>query len=215
MHKVLEEDGINLMLNTTAKEFIDKGSNISVVLEQDDVEKTIEGDIVFIALGRKPSSSNLNLEKIGVTMEVFKMNKTILIVIMSIALIVLGGCTPANTQQTPSTDTVEEAEDMPEAKVEYKKISAKEAKAIMDSQEEHIIVDVRTQAEYDSGHIDGAILVPLDQIEQLAPKMLPDYDKQILLYCRSGNRSAVAARILIDMGYTNVKDFGGIIDWPY
>ena len=182
MHKVLEEDGINLMLNTTAKEFIDKGSNISVVLEQDDVEKTIEGDIVFIALGRKPSSSNLNLEKIGVTMEVFKMNKTILIVIMSIALIVLGGCTPANTQQTPSTDTVEEAEDMPEAKVEYKKISAKEAKAIMDSQEEHIIVDVRTQAEYDSGHIDGAILVPLDQIEQLAPKMLPDYDKQILLY---------------------------------
>ena len=99
--------------------------------------------------------------------------------------------------------------------VEYKKISAADAKARMDSGDEIIILDVRTQEEYDAGHIPGAILVPNETIVDKQPELLPDLDAEILVYCRSGNRSAQAAKKLIAIGYTNVVDFGGIIDWPY
>ena len=97
----------------------------------------------------------------------------------------------------------------------YTKITPEEAKAIIDSEEGILIVDVRTEEEYKEGYIEGAILLPVDQIEALAENELPDLDQKILLYCRSGNRSGTAARTLVDMGYTNVLDFGGIIDWPY
>ena len=99
--------------------------------------------------------------------------------------------------------------------VMYKQISAEEAKSIMDSGEEHIILDVREQNEYDAGHIPGAILIPYTEIENKAEEMLPDKDKLILVYCRSGRRSKIAAESLSKLGYTNVKEFGGIIDWPY
>ena len=98
---------------------------------------------------------------------------------------------------------------------EYRKISAKDAKARMDSGDEIIVLDVRTQKEFDAGHIKGAILVPNETIIDKQPKLLPDLDAEILVYCRSGNRSAQAAKKLIAIGYTNVVDFGGIIDWPY
>ena len=98
---------------------------------------------------------------------------------------------------------------------EYRKISAKDAKARMDSGDEIIVLDVRTQKEFDAGHIKGAILVPNETIIDKQPKLLPDLDAEILVYCRSGNRSAQAANKLIAIGYTNVVDFGGIIDWPY
>ena len=101
------------------------------------------------------------------------------------------------------------------AAVEYKKISAADAKARMDSGDTIIILDVRTQEEYDAGHIAGAILVPNETIADKQPALLPDLDAEILVYCRSGNRSAQAAKKLIAIGYTNVVDFGGIIDWPY
>ena len=77
----------------------------------------------------------------------------------------------------------------------------------------HIIVDVRRQDEYDSGHIPGAILIPNESISTEQPEALPDPDQIILVYCRSGRRSKEAAQKLADIGYTNVFEFGGIIDW--
>ena len=100
-------------------------------------------------------------------------------------------------------------------KAMYEQITAEEAKKIMDSGEEHIILDTREQDEFDEGHIPGAILIPYTEIEYKAEEMLPDKDKLILVYCRSGRRSKIAAEALSKLGYTNVKEFGGIIDWPY
>ena len=97
----------------------------------------------------------------------------------------------------------------------YVNITAEEAKRIMDTEEGYVILDVREQDEYDAGHISGAILIPYTQIEAKANEMLPDKDQLILVYCRSGRRSKLAAEILVELGYTNIKEFGGIIDWPY
>ena len=97
----------------------------------------------------------------------------------------------------------------------YEQITAETAKQIMDSGEEHIILDVREQEEFDAGHIPGAILLPYTEIEAKAETTLPDKDQLILVYCRSGRRSKIAAEALVNLGYTNVKEFGGIIDWPY
>ena len=97
----------------------------------------------------------------------------------------------------------------------YMNITAQEAKQIMDSQEGYIILDVRTQEEYDDGHIPGAILIPNTQIEDRAEEVLTDKNQLILVYCRSGRRSKLAAEALVELGYTNIKEFGGIIDWPY
>ena len=100
-------------------------------------------------------------------------------------------------------------------KTMYEQITAEEAKKIMDSGEEHIILDTREQFEFDEGHIPGAILIPYTEIENKAEEKLPDKDKLILVYCRSGRRSKIAAESLAKLGYTNVKEFGGIIDWNY
>ena len=97
----------------------------------------------------------------------------------------------------------------------YVNITAEEAKGLMDSEDGYIILDVREQDEYDAGHIPGAILIPYTQIEEKATAMLPDKDQLILVYCRSGRRSKIAAEALAELGYTNIKEFGGIIDWPY
>ena len=97
----------------------------------------------------------------------------------------------------------------------YVNITAEEAKVLMDSEEGYIILDVREQDEYDAGHIPGAILIPYTRIEEKADDMLPDKDQLILVYCRSGRRSKIAAEALAELGYTNIKEFGGIIDWPY
>ena len=94
-------------------------------------------------------------------------------------------------------------------------ITAQEAKQIMDSEEGYIILDTRTQAEYDEGHIPGAIVISHDEIEEKAEQLLPDKDQLLLVYCRSGRRSKLAAEALVKLGYTNIKEFGGIIDWPY
>ena len=97
----------------------------------------------------------------------------------------------------------------------YMNITAQEAKVIMDSQEDYTILDVRTQKEYDPGHIPGAILIPDYEIEEKAEQVLRDKDQLLLVYCRSGRRSKLAAEALVALGYTNIKEFGGIIDWPY
>ena len=97
----------------------------------------------------------------------------------------------------------------------YDQISGAEAKALMDSESGYIIIDARTQEEYDDGHIHGAILIPEYEIADRAEKELPDKNQLILVYCRSGRRSKIAAEELVKLGYTNVKEFGGIIDWEY
>ena len=97
----------------------------------------------------------------------------------------------------------------------YVNITAEEAKRIMDTEEGYIILDVRTQEEYDQGHIPGAIVISHEEIEEKAEQVLADKEQLILVYCRSGRRSKIAAEALVELGYTNIKEFGGIIDWPY
>ena len=97
----------------------------------------------------------------------------------------------------------------------YVNITAEEAKQIMDSEEGYIILDVRTQEEYDQGHIPGAIVISHEEIAEKAEEVLTDKEQLILVYCRSGRRSKIAAEALVELGYTNIKEFGGIIDWPY
>lgn len=94
-------------------------------------------------------------------------------------------------------------------------ITAEEAKQIMDSQEGYIILDVRAQEEYDEGHIPGAIVIPHGEVAEKAEDVLTDKNQLILVYCRSGRRSKIAAEALVELGYTNIREFGGILDWPY
>lgn len=112
-------------------------------------------------------------------------------------------------------NNVEKKESEKEEKAMYQQITQDEAKKIMDSKVEHIILDAREQDEFDEGHIPGAVLLPYTEIENKAEDMLPDKDALILVYCRSGRRSKIASESLVKLGYTNVKEFGGIIDWPY
>ena len=97
----------------------------------------------------------------------------------------------------------------------YQQITQEAAKEMMDTQEV-VILDVREQHEYDSGHIPGAVLLPVGTItEDTAAAVIDDLDTVVLVYCRSGNRSITASQALADLGYTNVYEFGGINDWLY
>lgn len=97
----------------------------------------------------------------------------------------------------------------------YQQITQEEAKEMMDTQEV-VILDVREQDEYDSGHIPGAVLLPVGTIdEDTAAKVIPEKDSSVLVYCRSGNRSKTASAALAELGYTGIYEFGGINTWPY
>ena len=97
----------------------------------------------------------------------------------------------------------------------YQQITQEEAKEMMDSQEV-IILDVREQGEYDSGHIPGAVLLPVGTIDETtAAEVIPEKDSTVLVYCRSGNRSKTASSTLAELGYTGIYEFGGINTWPY
>ena len=124
---------------------------------------------------------------------------------------VLAGVLTACGNRSDNTETVQEEA----MKGEYHKITAEEAKNRMDSDDTIIILDVRTQEEYEESHIPGAILIPNESIGTEKQEQLPDMDQEILVYCRSGNRSAQAAKKLVEAGYTQIYDFGGIMDWPY
>ena len=143
--------------------------------------------------------------------------KKALCIISVLLCILLSGCGDATTigiiggADGPTSIIVPEKGE----KAMYEQITAEESKKIMDSGEEHIVLDTREQDEFDEGHIPGAILIPYTEIENKAEEMLPDKDKLILVYCRSGRRSKIAAESLSKLGYTNVKEFGGIIDWTY
>lgn len=122
------------------------------------------------------------------------MKKIIAFVLISV-VVLLTGCT---TQPSDST---------------YKQVNADEAVEIMNKETDYIILDVRTQEEYNSGHIPEAVCIPNESIGKEPPSLLPDKNQLILVYCRSGNRSKQAAQKLADMGYTNIVEFGGINDW--
>ena len=120
-----------------------------------------------------------------------------LLYIMLAAVLLLSGCSGADDGNT------------------YQQISQETAKEMMDSQE-LIILDVREQSEYDSGHIPGSVLLPVGSIDQdTAAAVIPDKDSTVLVYCRSGNRSKTASAALAELGYTAVYEFGGINTWPY
>lgn len=129
------------------------------------------------------------------------MRKKMALVILAFLVLGITGC-----QKTEKEET-----DMATAET----ITAEQAKEIMEQNSDYVILDVREEDEYAKGHIEGSVLLPYTEIEDRAAEELPDKDQLILVYCRSGRRSAIAADSLSAMGYTNVKDFGGIIDWPY
>ena len=128
-------------------------------------------------------------------------------IVLAAVLLTACGQNREETKPTEETPNTQEAV--------YMNITAQEAKEIMDREEGYVILDTRAQEEYDEGHIPGAILIPHDEILQKAESLLTDKDQLILVYCRSGRRSKLAAEDLQKLGYTNIKEFGGIIDWPY
>ena len=95
----------------------------------------------------------------------------------------------------------------------FNRISQEDAKEMMEMEDGHVIVDVRRQDEYRKGHIPGAVLIPNESISVAPPEQLPDKHQVILIYCRTGARSKQAAQKLADMGYTNLYEFGGIMNW--
>lgn len=128
--------------------------------------------------------------------------KMYVLILSALALLILGGC--ALKGQVLDGDGMVRS---------YNQITQDEAKKMMEQNDGHVIVDVRRQDEYDEGHIPGAICIPNESIEDTKPSQLPDTDQIILVYCRSGRRSKEAAQKLFDMGYNNIYEFGGIIDW--
>jgi rhodanese-related sulfurtransferase len=141
------------------------------------------------------------------------MNKVLVTLLISMIFVVVVSCGGGTTNNevgktTPSTPVTG-------TKAEYRKISASEAKTMIDSKEPLIILDVRTAGEFADGHIEGALNIANETIGSEKPSGLPDLDAKILVYCRSGNRSAQAANKLIAMGYTQVYDFGGLNTWTY
>ena len=129
--------------------------------------------------------------------------KRAIVLLAIISALVLAGCSVDEPAPPQSEQAV------------IRVISAEEAHGMMVSNET-IILDVRTKEEYDERHIVNAKLLPLDDIDsESALEVAPNMDEPVLVYCRSGRRSAEAAQILASLGYKQVYDFGGIIDWPY
>ena len=95
----------------------------------------------------------------------------------------------------------------------YRQITMEEAVVMMEEKENYIILDVRTKEEFDGGHIPGAINIANEEIGTEEINELPNKNQLILVYCRSGRRSKEASEKLVKLGYTNVVEFGGIIDW--
>ena len=128
--------------------------------------------------------------------------------------VMLTACGTENAEDN-SISVSESAETTEDAVLTYEQISAEDAKKLMDTESDFIIIDARTTEEFAEGHIPDAVLIPEYEIADRAPSELPDKDQLILVYCRSGRRSKIASAALVELGYTNVKEFGGIIDWPY
>lgn len=138
--------------------------------------------------------------------QVLRMNKRLLSILL-LTVLCLTGC--GHTAQI-------DEEEMTMSTETYLQISQEEAKKMMDEGRCDVILDVREQNEYAEKHIPGAKLLPLGAIDEgSASDVIPAEDSVVLVYCRSGRRSKIAAQQLAEMGYTNIYEFGGIIDWPY
>jgi rhodanese-related sulfurtransferase len=137
--------------------------------------------------------------------------------VLAVVLLVgaLSCCSNNETKDNKDQPSVKVEEKTVEAKKSYSNITPEEAKNRLDSEEEIILLDVRTKEEYDAGHIKDSLLIPVDALQNEAEDTLKDKDAAIFVYCRSGNRSATASKILVELGYTKVYDLGGIRDWPY
>ncbi len=133
-------------------------------------------------------------------------NVMLLLLLVSLGIAILSAC-GVKPQQNRSQIAAE--------KVQPSNISPEEAQKRLKSGEDIILLDVRTQGEYEEKHIPGGILIPVDGLKKRAEAELPDKNKVLFVYCRSGNRSATASNILAELGYKNVYNLGGIIDWPY
>lgn len=118
-----------------------------------------------------------------------------------ITALMLGGCNMQEKEENPS--------------ITYQTITAHEANERLLQNDNIILLDVRTKEEYSQIHIPNSILIPVEVLKNEAEDKLKDKDSEILIYCRSGRRSIIAAEILVELGYTNVYDIGGIIDWQY
>jgi len=132
---------------------------------------------------------------------------------MAFSLVGCGSKESVEKDQGKANEIEESTAGSEEVKAVSMKLSSKEAEEVIDNETDVIILDVRTQDEYNSGHIKDSILIPVDDLEKNAEAKLEDKNKKILIYCRSGNRSNTAAKILASMGYTQVYDFGGINSW--
>jgi rhodanese-related sulfurtransferase/thiol-disulfide isomerase/thioredoxin len=128
----------------------------------------------------------------------------ILILIFSAA----GCAAPKDNASASASATAEPTAD-------YRTISPGDVKRMMEDGDDIIIVDVRTAEEYSGGHLEGAINIPVETISDIKPAELPDMDAEIVIYCRTGNRTLTAFERLAALGYTDVYDMGGIVDWPY
>lgn len=135
-----------------------------------------------------------------------------LIILVIISLTLFSSCSENCNGENATTNTTEFTINNT---LSYEQISGEEAKRLMDAETDYIIVDARTEEEFNEGHIEGAILIPEFEIADRAENELKNKDQLILVYCRSGRRSKIASQALVDLGYTNVKEFGGIIDWQY
>lgn len=142
------------------------------------------------------------------------MKKILAILMLAVTLTACGMEEAADDSMilNETTETMETTETTEDVLVPYEQITAEDAKKLMDTESDYIIVDARTEEEFAEGHIPGAILIPEYEIADRAQSELPDKDQLILVYCRSGRRSKIASQALADLGYTNVKEFGGIID---
>lgn len=140
------------------------------------------------------------------------MNRMKIVLAVLVVAMLLGACRAVAVKGDAAPNDMPETES--KTLMQYQKITPEEARQMI-AGEEVTIVDVRTAAEYAQGHIENAILVPNESIGEQAAAELPDTDATLLVYCRSGRRSKEASEMLLSLGYQNVYDLGGIIDWPY
>lgn len=137
--------------------------------------------------------------------------KSVNIIYLIFAIFLIGlisGCSSKNAKTTKESSTSSE-------KASFNNITPEEANKRLGSEKGIILLDVRTKEEYESGHIKDSMLIPVDNLKAEAEDKLKDKDSPIFVYCRSGNRSVTAANILVNLGYKNVHNLGGINNWPY
>lgn len=137
-------------------------------------------------------------------------NKKIIYILISAFILigVLSGCSSSTTETKNGSSKAS-------SKTAFSNITPEEAKKRLDSGEDIILLDVRTEEEYDNGHIRDSILIPVDTLKAEAENKVNDKETTIFVYCRSGNRSTTAAKILVELGYKNVYNLDGINSWPY